>query len=111
MLYDRSSRITSSRERSPAPAAEARERFRNGRANAAATSATARARRRNRGQFRMRCRRTEWYGMRRRNMSDGNTTAPFRSRLRRCTHTGTAMSASPARNSGVRKASGISAPS
>jgi hypothetical protein len=45
---------------------------------------------------------TDWYGIRRRNISDGNATTFFRSFWIRWTITGMAMAARPARNRGVR---------
>ena len=49
-------------------------------ANAATISASAASRSSSSGQFRIRRRCTDWYGMRWRNISDGNWTTFFRSR-------------------------------
>ena len=53
---------------------------RNGRANAATMSAMAAARSSSSTQWRIRRRRTDWYGIRRTNISDGNSMTRFRSR-------------------------------
>ena len=67
--------------RAPPPAAAATAPWRrNGRANAATISAIAAARISSSAQWRMRRRRTDWYGMRRTNISDGNSMTRFRSR-------------------------------
>jgi len=55
----------------------------NGRAKAATISAIAAARISSSAQWRMRRRRTDWYGMRRTNISDGNSTTCFFSRWMR----------------------------
>src|SRR5229473_2115065 len=77
--------------------------LKNGRANAAMINARAAARISSRYQCRMRLRRTDWYGMRRTNISDGNATTCFRSRWTRCTRTGTAIAPRPRKKSGARK--------
>ena len=101
MLDDRSSRITSSR--APVPLTACCFRSKNGRANAATSSASATQRRISSRRCRIFCRRTERYGMRSRNMSDGNSTTTFRSRLIRWMMTGIAIAARPARKAGARK--------
>src|SRR6185312_8674177 len=75
----------------------------NGRANAATSRASAAQRRRSSSRWRSFCRRTERYGMRCRNISDGNGTTTRRSRWMRWMTTGTAIATRPARNAGARK--------
>src|SRR5580704_18573594 len=75
----------------------------NGRANAATINARAAARMSSRNQWRMRLRRTDWYGIRRTNINDGNATTCFRSRWIRCTRIGTAIAPRPRKKSGARK--------
>src|SRR5262249_52929793 len=74
-----------------------------GRAKASTMSAIAAARINSRNQWRMRRRRTDWYGIRRTNISEGNVTTRFFSRWIRCTSTGIAIAPSPTKNAGVRK--------
>src|SRR6185503_6155682 len=52
----------------------------------------------------MRRRSTDWYGILRMNISDGNSTTFLRSRWIRCTSTGIATAARPAKNNGARNA-------
>ena len=78
MLYDRSSRTTTSRAPS-VTAASAGERM-NGRVKASTSRASAAQRSSSRNQWRIRCRRNEWNGMRRTNISEGNSMTSFRSR-------------------------------
>ena len=54
------------------------------------------------GQWRMARRRTDWFGIRRRNISDGNATTVRRSRCTRCTTIGIAMASRPASSAGAR---------
>src|SRR6476659_7262622 len=102
MLADWSSRMTISFAPAVATAADALWR-RNGRANAATISTTAAVRSTSSAQWRMRRRRTDWYGMRRTNMSDGNSMTRLRSRWMRCTSTGMAIADNPTKKSGVKK--------
>src|ERR1700681_1913812 len=50
----------------------------------------------------MRLRRTDWYGIRRTNINDGNAMTCFRSRWMRCTRIGTAIAPRPRKKSGAR---------
>src|SRR5580700_8750964 len=79
----------------------------NGRANAATINARAAARMSSRNQWRMRLRRTDWYGIRRTNINDGNATTCFRSRWIRCTRIGAAIAPRPRKKRGARKDMGI----
>src|SRR5262245_51869697 len=102
MLYDVSTRMTASR--APFRAAAASEsRLKNGRAKANTMIASAASRIISRNTSRMRRRRTDWYGMRRRNISDGNSTTRFRSRWIRCTMTGTERAPSATSTRGATK--------
>ena len=100
MLYEVSSRMTTSR---PAPAAAAAPApGQNGRAKARASSANAAMRRRSSGQWRMARRLTDWFGILRRNIRDGNSTTRRRSRCTRCTTIGIAIAARAASSAGAR---------
>src|SRR5690348_8183711 len=102
MLYDVSTRIATSR----APfcvAAASESRRKNGRANASTINAIAARRRRSSARWRMRLRRTDLYGIRRRNMSDGNSTTLFFSRWIRWIRIGTANAARPASTRGATR--------
>src|SRR5690348_18239524 len=101
MLYDRSTRTTSSRAPVP-PACVAPWRRTNGRANAMTTIASARQRITSNRMCRNFWRRTERYGIRWRNINDGNCTTSRRSRLIRWMITGTERAANPAKKRGAR---------
>src|SRR5262245_17767346 len=79
------------------------ERLKNGRANAEMTIASAKQRSASRRMCRSFWRLTERYGIRCRNISEGNSMTSLRSRWMRWISTGIASAASPAKKRGARK--------
>ncbi len=79
-------------------------RSKNGRANASTISRIAARRMASSGQSRIRRRRTDWYGIFSRNISDGNSTTCLRSRCVRWIRIGMANVRSAAKKSGARNA-------
>ena len=100
MLYERSSRMTTSRALPAAATGVAPGT--SGRAKASAMSVKASARSSSSGQLRIARRRVDLYGIFLRNINDGNATVRRRSRWTRCTMIGIATAASPTSSAGAR---------